>query len=385
MDSSGDRRRDRKDKHLMKIKLQEELTAKKRQIVSILKKCKSEQTKEDIKVLNESKPLVDLLLHKRQKIELNKERSKEVEDEPQVISQKCLILADLIRQSKRAVVYTGAGISTSAQIPDYRGPNGIWTQLKNGSHIEQHIDLVLAEPTFTHMAITALNRKRIVRHVVSQNCDGLHLRSGLPQKHLSEIHGNMYIEVCANCKTQYLRSFDVTENTSLRRHKTGRKCHLCPKDRADLIDTIVHFGEKGKLLLPLNWDAAAKSAAKADLIICLGSSLKILRKYHCLWPKTAKIAIVNLQWTPKDSQSMLKINGKCDNVMQEVMKHLDIQEKPYIKSKDPIYCYSTSLKSEEQQTCNRLKLFESNESTNKICDSVVCSPGWFGKGIKRKK
>ena len=191
------------------------------------------------------------------------------------------------------------------------------------------------EPTLTHMAITELNRKKIAKHIVSQNCDGLHLRSGLPQSCLSEIHGNMFIEVCLKCKTQYLRSFDVTEKTSLRRHKTGRKCHLCPEVNGDLIDTIVHFGEKGKLSLPLNWDNAVKAISKTDLILCLGSSLKVLRKYQCLWPKRAngcpQIAIVNLQWTPKDSQSVLKINGKCDSVMKEVMKHLNIDVKPYNK------------------------------------------------------
>ncbi|CAG2161684.1 unnamed protein product [Oppiella nova] len=390
MDAKCDLRRDRKDTHLKKIRLKEELTAKKRRIQTILKKCISDQTEEELQILKESKSLVEMVLNRKHKIELNKERAKEVEDEAQVLAHKCLVLSKLIREAKGVVVYTGAGISTSAQIPDYRGPNGVWTQLKNGSHIGQHLDLVMAEPTFTHMAITELNRKRIVKHVVSQNCDGLHLRSGLPQKHLSEIHGNMYIEVCVNCKTQYLRAFDVTEKTSLRRHKTGRKCHLCAKESADLIDTIVHFGEKGKLLWPLNWDSAAKQSSKADLILCLGSSLKVLRKYQCLWPKRTQgwpqIAIVNLQWTPKDSQSVLKINGKCDSVMKEVMKHLNIEVKTYQKSLDPIYCFATPLKTEEEVTCNRIKLFESaDQSKHKLCDSVVSSPGWFGKGIKRKK
>jgi NAD-dependent deacetylase sirtuin 7 len=182
------------------------------------------------------------------------------------------------------------------------------------------------------MAIAELNRRGVVKHVVSQNCDGLHIRSGLPQTCLSEIHGNMFIEVCLNCNLQYLRTFDVTEKTSLRRHKTGRKCYCCSEE---LVDTIVHFGEKGKLLWPLNWDAATKASSRADFILCLGSSLKILRKYQCLWPKktqgSPQLAIVNLQWTPKDSQSIIKINGKCDYVMKEVMKHLNIDVKPYNK------------------------------------------------------
>ena len=185
------------------------------------------------------------------------------------------------------------------------------------------------------MAIAELCKRNIIKHVISQNCDGLHIRSGIRQEQLSEIHGNMYIEVCNNCKTQYLRDFDVTERTSLHRHKTGRNCQNCHDDNNHLIDTIIHFGEKGKLCWPLNWDGAAKAAATADLILCLGSSLKILRKYNCLWPKRQhgkpELYIVNLQWTPKDSQSNLKINGKCDIVMREIMKHLSVEVPDYQK------------------------------------------------------
>ncbi|CAG2116815.1 unnamed protein product [Medioppia subpectinata] len=116
----NDQRRDRKDKHLTKMRCNEELRAKKRQIHVILKKCTSDQTEEDLQLLKESKSLVELVLTRKQRLELNKERIKEVEDEPQVLTDKCHLLSKLIRESKGMVVYTGAGISTSAQIPDYR-------------------------------------------------------------------------------------------------------------------------------------------------------------------------------------------------------------------------------------------------------------------------
>ncbi|PKU28109.1 hypothetical protein llap_21587 [Limosa lapponica baueri] len=107
--------------------------------------------------------------------------------------------------------------------------------------------------------------------------------------------------VCTSCtpNREYVRVFDVTERTALHRHHTGRMCHKCG---AQLRDTIVHFGEKGTLRQPLNWEAATEAASKADVILCLGSSLKVLKKYPRLWcmskPPTRrpKLYIVNLQF-----------------------------------------------------------------------------------------
>ncbi|KAK3103072.1 hypothetical protein FSP39_016247 [Pinctada imbricata] len=341
-------RQAKKNARIHQLILKNERNATTRRISTIIRKSVEERTEEENDILDKSPELAHRLTKQAVRRDTLKQRHLEVEDDPQTLDAKCQQLAEAIRKSSRTIIYTGAGISTAASIPDYRGPNGIWTLLKKGkTPLAQ--DLSDAEPTLTHMSIVKLYTEKHVKHVVSQNCDGLHVRSGLPREALSEVHGNMFVETCSHCspEREYIRLFDVTEKTGIRRHKTDRNCHSCGKG---LKDTIVHFGEKGGMKSPYRWKEAAKAANSCDLILCLGTSLKILKKYACLWcmhkrmNKRPKLYIVNLQWTPKDDVAKLKINGRCDEVMAKVMKMLGLTIPMYQRVKDPLFTLCTPLR-----------------------------------------
>ncbi|CAG0921974.1 unnamed protein product [Notodromas monacha] len=217
-------------------------------------------------------------------------------------------------------------------------------------------DLEGATPTMCHMALKQLVDLGLIRHIVSQNCDGLHLRSGVPRRKMSEVHGNMYIEACLKCRppVEYVRDFDVTEKTGRFNHKTGRKCYYCGND---LKDTIVHFGERGKIMWPLNWRGIDAIMDDVDLILCLGSSLKVLKSYERLWARerSAKqkpdLFIVNLQWTPKDKCCSVKLHARCDDFMKLVMEKLQVNIPPYPSQwGDPLRRTATPLHPWEKVT-----------------------------------
>ncbi|KAL9641751.1 hypothetical protein ABK040_007428 [Willaertia magna] len=253
-------------------------------------------------------------------------------DSEEEINLKVKELAQLINTSKYVVLYTGAGISTSAGIPDFRGPKGVWTLQEKGiSRKTLKSNPYIKIPTPTHMAISLLYKFNKIHYITSQNVDGLHIKSGLLRKDMSELHGNTNVEICKHCNKEYIRDFRCRNAKDVNDHKTNRKCDTCHND---LFDTIINFGEE----LPKDqFERALENAQKADLAIVIGTSLRVSPACDlpelCKYKKKGKLVIINLQHTPKDIYSDIRIYAKTDKVIEKLMKELNLEIPPFILQK----------------------------------------------------
>lgn len=258
----------------------------------------------------------------------------EIEESETDVTLKAELLANLIKVSKHVVVLVGAGISTSAGIPDFRGKNGVWTLEKKkkikteDNDFKNEVSLADAKPTLTHLAIKSLASEGYVKYVISQNIDGLFLKTGLERKYLSEVHGNFYLDECNHCSRRYIRSTPSPtmglKVSDIRCPRPGRPC------RGFLRDTILDWEDE----LPLTeLENAEIHSEEADLFICMGTTLQINPVGQMPFKKRTvrpKVVIINLQATKYDSKAELVIHSRIYEVCKQLCLLLGITIQPPI-------------------------------------------------------
>jgi len=171
-------------------------------------------------------------------------------------------LADLVRQSSCAVVFTGAGISTESGIPDFRSPGGVWDKMAPIYFDDFVNDPVMrkeawrrrfamedmfstAKPNAGHLAVAKLVERSKVSHVITQNIDNLHQASGVPAESVIELHGNTTYATCLVCSTRY-------EIAPLRKHACARRSSSAARAAGDRSSAYLRAAAK--------WAAASRWA-----------------------------------------------------------------------------------------------------------------------------
>jgi NAD-dependent deacetylase len=191
-------------------------------------------------------------------------------------------LAEYLRASRKALIFTGAGVSTASGIPDFRGPQGVWTRRKpvyfqdfmtsEAARIE-HWDYKLegwdgfrnAQPNAVHHAIVRLEKAGKVLRVVTQNIDGLHALAGTNPERLLELHGTNLLVECQSCKWR------GDPGPHFEFFRINRKPPLCDCG-GFLKPATVSFGQS---LDPQVLEQAEQGALETDLVVALGSTLSV--------------------------------------------------------------------------------------------------------------
>jgi NAD-dependent deacetylase len=242
-------------------------------------------------------------------------------------------LADLLRGARRAVVFTGAGISTESGIPDFRSPGGIWTKMmpvqfqdyiadpaarrvswERRFEMEETWNAV--KPNAGHLAVAELVRRGIVSAVITQNIDSLHQAAGVPESQVIEIHGSTRYAKCLTCGTR-VEIDDI--RTHFDRHGDAPDCRLC----GGIIKTAtISFGQA---MPEAEMERAQQASLTADLMLVAGSSLVVYPA--AAFPLAAKRAgarfvILNRDETEQDPYADLVLHREIGPTLTEAVQAL---------------------------------------------------------------
>jgi NAD-dependent deacetylase len=242
------------------------------------------------------------------------------------------LIARRIAAGRRNIFFTGAGISTESGIPDYRSQGGIWEQFRpvyfnefmssRQARIEYwrrkvvlYHELKDARPNPGHMALAGLHEIGLIEAVITQNVDGLHQASGLPDEKVIELHGNSLRVRCMECGK--LSSL----NDAIKRIESGDLAPECECGGYLKPDTISF----GQTMPETEVEKAMQLSREAETFIVVGSTLVVQPAAHM--PVYAKqngafVAIINLSETPLDDMCDVVVREQAGDALMEILERV---------------------------------------------------------------
>jgi NAD-dependent deacetylase len=237
---------------------------------------------------------------------------------PAVIKQ----VREWIASAKRVVALTGAGISTDSGIPDFRGPNGVWTKNPTAEKLSD-IRYYMADPgirqaswqsrlehpAFTakpnagHRALVDLEKHGRLHALITQNIDGLHIVAGNSRQRVFEVHGNLHQAVCMSCGGK------GPMQPVLDRVRAGEADPPCRDCGGILKSDTISFGQQ---LVPEVIEGALRAAREADLLLSVGTSLRVFPIANAVpiaREAGARIVIMNAEATQFDDIADARLDG----------------------------------------------------------------------------
>jgi NAD-dependent deacetylase len=236
-----------------------------------------------------------------------------------------------IDAAQRVVVLTGAGISTDSGIPDFRGPQGVWTKnplAEKMSNIHYYLadpevrklswQNRLASPAWTakpnpgHLAILELEKRGKLHALITQNIDELHQIAGNSPDLIIEVHGTMRRVMCWDCGMR------APMQKALDRVRKGEEDPKCRDCGGILKSDTISFGQQ---LVPEVIDRAMRVAGEGDLFLSVGTSLQVYPVAGAVdiaRSAGARIVIVNAQPTPFDDIADAVLDGSISEVLPRI-------------------------------------------------------------------
>ncbi len=252
-------------------------------------------------------------------------------DERETVAQ----IAGLLRGARSVVALTGAGISTESGIPDFRGPDGVWTknpEAEKTANLQHYLaerevrirswrqridtDMWTKTPNAGHRALVDLERRDRLDTLVTQNVDSLHHKAGSSPARVIEIHGTVRDYECLTCHDR--GPIEIV----LDRVRAGDPDPACLACEGILKSATISFGQN---LVPADLDRAQSAAERCDVFMAIGTSLTV----HpvALLPEMAlrsgaHLVIVNAQATPFDRAATAVTRGQIGSVLPAIVAEL---------------------------------------------------------------